>query len=236
MVMPSDDDYKLTKQIMLKKATMNADFRELADFIDSTFNVRTINIIYDCIGKTEQPRLTICFEFEADKQSFYENGEDYNFDRKKQKMIADRFHISVTKQKISKENKFINYFTKQKQTKYKLENILIVYSAFEPIAKIEANQNVSQHNLLQLKSQLQNKDIWEISPGFSGCTFFVYSDEQVKKYEKSDQRQCWTDHYFNLLAPHDQFGYYKREHFSLYLDSKENFDKNFQSNWYYYYK
>lgn len=236
MVMPSDYDYKLTKQIMLNTATMNPDFRPLANFIDATFNVRTVNVIYDCIGKTNQPRLTICFEFESEKEPFYDNREGLYFDRKKQKIIADQFKILVFEQSNCKEKRFFNFFNKQKAPKYKLENILIVYSAFAPIAKIEANQKITPPQLTLLKSQIDNPDIWEISSGFSGVTFFVYSDEQLKKYENSEQRKYWANQYFNLLAPNNEFGYYQRDSFSIYLDSKENFDKNFQSNWYYYYK
>ncbi len=103
--MPSDYDYKLTKQIMLNTATMNPDFRPLANFIDATFNVRTVNVIYDCIGKTNQPRLTICFEFESEKEPFYENREGLNFDRKKQKLIADQFKILVFEKSNCKEKR-----------------------------------------------------------------------------------------------------------------------------------
>ena len=84
MIMPSDKEYKATKQIMLGKATINFDFRQLADFIDQTFGVKTINIIYDTFGKEKQPRLNICFEFEREKQSFNDDKGNFNFDNKKQ--------------------------------------------------------------------------------------------------------------------------------------------------------
>ena len=44
----------------------------------------------------------------------------------------------------------------------------------------------------------------------------------------------WADKYFDLLDQYNEFAYFKREHFSVYLDSKENFDKNYESNYYYY--
>jgi len=93
MIMPSDIDYKATKQIMLGRATMNPDFRELSDFINRTFDVKTINIIYDVIDKANRPRLNICFEFEREKQSFNEKKGYFIFDREKQKIIADKFNI-----------------------------------------------------------------------------------------------------------------------------------------------
>ena len=89
---------------------------------------------------------------------------------------------------------------------------------------------------MQLKTELNCKDLWEISRCFSGTTFFLFTDEQLKQYENSETRKVWADKYFDLLEPYNEFGYFKRDNFNIYLDSKENFDNNYESNWYYYYK
>ena len=49
--MPSDKDYKETKQIMLGKKVMQPEFKPLAEWIDKTYGVKTINIFYDTIDK-----------------------------------------------------------------------------------------------------------------------------------------------------------------------------------------
>lgn len=234
--MPSDKEYKATKQIMLGKTTMNPDFRQLADFIDQTFGVKTINIIYDTIDKEKRPRLNICFEFEREKQSFNENSGHFNFDSKKQKIIADMFKQTLKEQKIVKGKGLFDFLTKPQNEKYKTGNVWVFYSAFEPIARIEANESVPQDKVVQIKKELDNEELWEISRAFSGTTFFLYSDEQVKRYENSETRKVWADKYFDILEPYNEFGYFKREKFNVYLDSKENFDNNYESNWYYYYK
>jgi hypothetical protein len=234
--MPSDKEYKATKQIMLGNSIMNPDFNELANFINQTFGVKTINIIYDIIDNEKRPRLNICFEFEWEKQSFNENNGQYNFDAEKQKLITDKFRQILKEQKNVKEKGLFDFFTKPKNEKYKTNDVWIYYSAFEPIARIEANENVPQAKVVQLKEKLNNKDIWEISRCFSGTTFFVYTDQQIKEYENSPSQRIWADRYFDLLEPYNEFGYFKRDNFSVYVDSKENFDTNYQSNWYYYYK
>lgn len=234
--MPSDKEYKVTKQIMLGKSKLNPEFLELANFIDTTFKVNTINIIYDTIDKEKRPRLNICFEFEREKQSFNEDNGHFNFDSKKQKIIADKFKQTLENQKIIKKKGLFDFFTKSQTEKYKTDNIWIYYSAFEPIARIEANENVPQDKVVQLKKELDNKELWEISRAFSGTTFFLYTDEQAKHYENSETKKIWADKYFDILEPYNEFGYYKRDCFNIYLDSKENFDKNYESNWYYYYK
>lgn len=235
MIMPSDKEYKETKQIMLGKSNMNPDFRKLADDIDQTFKVKTINIIYDTIVKEKIPRLNICFEFEHEKQSFNEENA-INFDRRKQKLIADKFKQSITEQGLIKKKRFFEFFSKPDSEKYKTENIWIYYSAFEPIAKIETIESISQDKIDQLKSDLKCKELWEISRCFSGTTFFVYTDEQVKQYENSEIEKLWAEKYFEILEPYNEFEYFKRDKFYIYLDSKENFDNNYESNWFYYYK
>lgn len=172
MVSPSDKEYKLTKQIMLGKATMNPDFLPLADYIDKTFGVRTINIVYDTIDKGARPRIGIYFEFEWEKQSFNENNGVVNFDSKKQKLIADKFKQTITEQGVIKKKGLFDFFTKQENGKYQSDNVWVYYSAFEPIAKDGANESIPQDKVMQLKTELNCKDLWEISRCFSGTTFF----------------------------------------------------------------
>ena len=214
MIRPSDKEYQETKKIILGKEEMNPDFKPLANFIDDTFNVKVVNIIYDTIG-TGQPRLNICFEFEHESQRFNMKSKPYtNFDRKKQQMIAEKFTQLTDKEK------------------YKAKGVFVIYSAFQPVAMIEATEKIS---LEKFQKQLNNKDIWTISRLFTGVTFFLYTDEQVKTYESSPIKKVWADRYFDLLKKYDKFGYFHREKFDIYLDSKENFDNNYNSNWMYYY-
>jgi hypothetical protein len=236
MVSPSDKEYKLTKQIMLGKTSMNPDFLPLADFIDKTFGVRTINIVYDTIDKGTRPRIGVYFEFEREKQSFNENNGVVNFDSKKQTLIADKFKQTIIEQGLIKKKGLFNFGTKSEKEKYQTESIWVYYSAFESIARDEANESVPQDKVTQLKKELNCKDLWEISRCFSGTTFFLYTDEHVKQYENSETRRIWADKYFDLLEPYNEFGYFKRHKFNIYLDSKQNFDNNYESNWFYYYK
>ena len=195
MISPSDKEYKMTKQIMFGKTIMNPDFRQLADFIDQTFGVRTLNIIYDTIDNGKRPRLGVYFEFEQEKQSFNENNGFANFDSKKQKLIADKFKQILNNQGIEKKKGLFDFLTKSARGKYNTDNIWIYYSAFEPIARDEANERVPQNRVAQLQSELNCKELWEISRCFSGTTFFLYTDEQVKQYENSDMRKLWADKY-----------------------------------------
>ncbi|MDB5271897.1 MAG: hypothetical protein JWO58_264 [Chitinophagaceae bacterium] len=221
MITPHDSDYQETKFIMLGEATMKSEFKPLADWVDQTFGVKTINIVYDAIDKDKRPRLELCFEFEKEKKYFL-NDKHFGFEASKQKAIGLYFKHTLEQQGITNQ--------------YPTENIWVIYGGFEPIARTEANQNIPQQHIDELKKQLENKDLWEISRAFSGATFFLYTDEQVMQYDNSEIKKIWADQYFDVLKPYDEFDYFKRESFAIYLDSKENFDKNYDSNWYYYYK
>ena len=99
MIMPSDKDYKETKQIMLRKKVMKPEFKPLAAWIDIRFGVKTINIFYDTIDKGTRPRLEICFEHPKEKAQFTgPNG--FNFDSHKQKAIGDKLKRTKVFQKI----------------------------------------------------------------------------------------------------------------------------------------
>ena len=178
MIMPSDKEYKETKQIMLGKKVMKPEFIELAEWIDETYEVKTINIIYDTFvsARKKQSRLQICFEFESESLKF-QDGPLGNFHETKQTAIAQKFREILRTEKSANSGKLINIF---RTPKYITNNILIVFSAFEPIAKIEANESVPDSRVKALKHELDNKDIWEISRAFGGTTIFLYTDEQSK--------------------------------------------------------
>ena len=220
MITPSDKTYKKTKQIMLGQGKMNIDFKPLADFIDTKFNVRVINIIYEHIDSKGNPKLDIHFEFEYEKRSFAIKPNEVcsSFNGKKKRIIAEKFGQLADIQK------------------YQTKDVWVTFSAFEPIAKIEANESVSREELDKLQKRLDNKDIWTISRFFSGVTFFLHTNEQLKRYENSPLKKEWADKYFEILNVYDKFGYFKRDTFEIYLDSKENFDKNYNGSWWYYYK
>ena len=212
---------------MLGEAKMNPNFRELADFIDQTFGVKTINIVCDNINRKKRLRLEIYFEFEQERSKFRINNEVFKFDRKKQEIIADKFIKTLKEPKIEKG--LFSIFTKFRNRKYKPENIFVGYSAFKSEAKMEANKKIPYTQIVQLQEELDCKDLCSISRFFSAPTFFLYTNNQARFYKNSEIIKIWTDKYFELLEPYNDFGYFERDKFEIYLDSKENFENNYES-------
>lgn len=235
MIVPSDQDYKETKLIKQGRRQLNAPFKELAEWIDNKFQVKVINVYYDLIKSQNRPRLNIIFEFPNDQIKF--RTQQYgNYDSKKQKIIGDKFKELIELMNANNKGLLAKLLNNEAVQKYKTENIWVTFSSFEPIAKIEANELIPQEKINELKIKINSKELWEISRCFSRTTFFFYTDEQVRENTCNGMLQILTMEYYNLLKTYDEFDYIKIEEFSVNLDSKESFDNNYESNWYYYYK
>lgn len=225
MLTPSSSEYAQTKQILLGKAQMPPELRPLADWIDETFGVQVINIWRDTIDNGTKPRLGIIFEREQESDSFHNKDPYSGWNEKKQNRIAARYR------ELLQENPELH-----SQDPYRMNPAWVYFAAFKPAAITEINEDVPAEQVNELLRQINNPDIWHIARAFGGAGFFVYTDAQLKKYKESAERKQWADAYFTLLKFYDEFGYLERDKFDIYLDSKENFDTNYQSNWYYYYK
>ena len=234
MVLPSDKEYQQTKEIKLGKKKMNPEFVPLAEWIDNHFNVKTLNIIYDILYDS-RPRIQICFEFEKEESKFLTHEISF-FDKEKQKLIAEKFKEIIEKQGLEKTNdSSLSLFKKQKG-KYLTENVFVFYSVFEKVAKQETTYKISKEQTEEFIKSFDNEDIWTVSIAFTIPTVFFFTDNKFQEYDKPEFKKMWADKYFEFIKPFDEFNYFKREEIQVFLDSKENFDKNYQSNWYYYYK
>jgi len=235
MILPSDKEYTKTKRILHGRENMKSEFIPLAEWIDKTYDVKTINIIYDTLDN-KTPRIQICFEFEKEKQKFLTNDISY-FDKDKQKAIAQKFSKTIKQQELSKSsNPFFKIFSSKNDGAYLTDNVFVIYGAFEPVAKLEATYKINKEQTDEFIKSFHNEDIWTISIGFTIPTFFMFTDEKVKEYDKPEIKKVWADRYFDFVKSFDEFNYFKREDIQVLIDSKENFDNNYESNWYYYYK
>ena len=219
MIMPSERDYKQTKKIKLGEKSIKREFKELAEWIDQTYQVHTLNIIYYTIDKGKRYGLNVCVEFKSDKRKLH--GRCCNADSEKQRVIAEKFKQTL--------------IGKPYESSYQTENIWVVYSAFEEVAKIEAMESIPEGKIEELKKSIHCPDLWEIKRCGASVTFFLFTDDQLKKYEKSDVRKEWAKRFFDILEPYNEFGYFKRSKYPFFMDSKENFDNNYRSSWFYYF-
>lgn len=218
MITSSDREFKSTKRIKQGKKHLCAPFDELAEWIASTRKVTVLNVIYDRANSLHAPRLQVILEHQSHAKKFRRG---VNFDRRQQNAIA---------------KKFLQIISRDDKHDFDVDGLFVVFSAFAPIAKQEADSHISDADIEALKKQISNTDLWGISHGFGNVTFFFFTDEQIKKYETKGKKEEYASMYFELLKPHDEFGYLKRHQFRIHFDSKQNLDENYEGNWFYYYK
>ena len=178
-----------------------------------------LNVIYDGARKSlHAPRVQVILELDREAKQFRDG---LNFDRAKQKAIA---------------SKFVEIVSCDKNHGYDLEGLFVVFSAFAPLACEDADNQISDKEVEALKVRIGNPDLWVISRFFGYVTFMFYTDSQAQQYAEIGKKEEYASEYFQILKPYDEFGYLDQSRFRVKLDSKENFDQNYQGNWFYYYK
>ena len=219
MIVPSDPDYIDTKFVKQGSKLIDRPFQELASWVSQQFNTKVLNIYFDKIYEDkDRPRLNIIFEYYEEAARF--NDSLGSFDSNKQDIIADKFREIL--------------FSKSQSKRFDTNRLFVIFSSFEPIAREEANNNIPTKEVEKLKKELRMKDLWEIYRQFSLTTFFFYTNQQIEVYTNNGTTEYLKQKYFPLLKKYDEFDYIKKDAYFIEFDSKENFDNNYQSNWFYY--
>ena len=215
MITPTDKDYIETKLVLNKQRILSQEYTNLKNWISKKYNQRVINIILDKIPN--RPRLNIVLEEYKSKREFMDSLG--NFDIQKQKSISLKF-----KEQIGHK------------TKLNSENLLVIFTAFNPIARAEANKKVSTEFLKYIQGKYFDSRIWLFSKFGSGVTLFFYHEEDVNENRNSQELKLLTQEYFTEIKKYDEFDLITTEDFKINIDSKENIDKNYNSNLYNYYR
>jgi hypothetical protein len=215
----TDPEYVATKLVKQGQAILAAPFATLAEWIASTWQVAVLNVIYDRPAVlARRPRLQVIVENCTDLEQCFEG---LNFDPAKQQAIAARF------------GELVNLDAGRK---YSIDGLLVVFSAFAPLARQEADSRVTEGQVEALQARIGNRALWQIARCFGRVDFLFFTDEEARAHTEAGFLHTYADLYFDLLRPHDEFGYLSRSRFAVRFDSKENFEKTYDGNWFYYFK
>jgi hypothetical protein len=157
MIVPSDTDYAATKLVKQGKGTLAPLYKELADWIAAAYpGVTVLNVYRDNVASGELilPRLTIIFEWAAEAQRF--SSPDGNFDAAKQAAIGAKF------------TELLGADSKEAHT----GRLLVIFTAFEPVARLEAIWSVTPDQLTTLQTKLSNPAIWTVRTDWLGIIIF----------------------------------------------------------------
>lgn len=121
------------------------------------------------------------------------------------------------------------------QNKYKAEKIFTFFSSFEQ-EELERIYSHLPNELNFLKQSINNKDIWNIKNVFyTRIVVFFYSNYQLPdKTEKERISNILKEYIFSSLKKFDINNILDKSEIIIEFDTKENFDTNFESNWYFY--
>lgn len=217
MISFDDPDYAATKRIKQGGARLAAPFDELAAWISATWHVTVLNVIYDRATDLHATRLSVILEHAEDQQLFRDG---YNYDEQKQ--------LAITA-------KFLEIINQQPSHTFDVAGLYVVFSAFAPCAKEEADSKLSESDIESLQNRIADPDLWVISRCFGHVTFMFYTDKQAK-HHAAVKKITYARMYFDILKPFDEFGYLVEKDYTVAFDSKQNFDKNYQGNWFKYYR
>ena len=207
----------------------------LAEWISQAYKVNVLNIIYTILDHGERARLQICVEFESEVRKL-KRGKFYNNDEEIENAIVQKFRELMLEQGITAPKDRRRTSVSAPEKTYMTKRVFTYYSAFAPVAQDETVERIPEEQIEELRKTIADKELWKIARFGTRITFFFYTDEQWKKYKTSDIPKEWSDMLFNLIKQYDEFDYFKRTKFRIYLDSRENFDTEYEGNWFYYYR
>ena len=231
MLSKNDREYMQTKAIKLGLEKPDVP-KALFDWCGSNWpEVHVLNIIYDAPEKKTETkpwfkraqkeylrseRLQVIFE----RESAFEKLEIPDINQ--QSSLAYKDILAAFKLILK------NY------SKYETNNMFVNFSSFEKIAKEDAVSSLSKPEVSKIGTRVFGSNYWDNLILFGSVVFFLETEKQKRQAIESGLRENCADLLSKLLLTHDTFGYFKQSPLIPYIDSKENFDKNYNSSWFNY--
>ena len=198
-----------TIEVLRADAVIPAEFAELAGWISRTYGVNVLNVTLDSIRVAHEAldRIIVWFRTQAEADAFR---RDRNFDPAKQSAIAE--HAGRP-------------------------GILVVFSDIDRDLREVAVQAVGQGRWASLVDLLPDPAIvWKIESFMARVTVFLHTEVQVSAFRGTPEHERLDDAIWGLIHENDEFAIIPRESFAAVIDSKQNYDENFEGNGYYYYR
>jgi hypothetical protein len=237
-----EKSYKSTLAILRGKAALAPIFAELKQFVEGEFGVTVYNITYVPYGIFNKPKkgfLNYGKRMSLDCWvSSYEESEkmqkitevesvwgdvaySVSFDEQKQAVVLDKFLELAEKYGYA--------------VGAKAEEISVIYPYWFPMRymsrilfRVEWKTNIG------VFWKYKKAGVWRIySNGYSVVVFYR-TDAQKAINEENGISDAIRKEYFSAVKKVDELDFYKEEYITF--DSKENLDKNYEGNLFWYFK
>ncbi|MDP9184019.1 MAG: hypothetical protein M3P04_14750 [Actinomycetota bacterium] len=235
-VSPEDEGYKRAKRA--RQGHLHVDDRLVGftRWFQETYRVAPLWLELDHIERARTrlpwPRLSVVLE-RSDQYTSFLSGA-FNFDIKKQRAIAAALVDHVEPAEL---RRMFCLPRRRFGGNLAAADVFVCFDDFERVVKQEAHLAVSEAEVARYAAGLGlGSALWCTQRLWGPPILFVHTAAEATELKASPDRREWADAYFELVRRHDEFGYMTPEEIAIMVDSKENFDENYSSNWYYYFK
>jgi len=219
MTSPQDALYQETKRIRLQGLPIGWPFAELSAWASLQYRLRVFNAALEFMPHNPSvARLIVVLDTE-DELSFLTRNDGYLT------QVQERFAVYLQ-----------DLLTARGDPRLDGKRLLVIFTSLERIARIEANERVTQRDVDRLQAKLHNPALWHISRNYDSVTFFFHTEAQVVAAQNSGLLDLYAQAYAHVVAPYDELSYLRKRGINVYFESKENFEKNYQGSWLHYYK
>lgn len=219
MLSPDDPAYVATKKIRLGKARLKPPFSECVERLRTAFpGVSILNAYHELVPPDRTPRLTVVVEYEEEQQLFFDDVG--NYDKSKQTKAAGIFRDALNAARTDL---------------FDTRNLFVIFSDFEGVARIEANEKVREIEMERLRRKMGPDSIWTIRRILDRVDFLFYRDAELNG-PTGGLKNRLAEAYNALVAPHDEFGYLAKRPITPVFSSKETLDRDYNGNWLHYYR
>jgi hypothetical protein len=161
-----------------------------------------------------------------------------------QSKIAEKFNelLKIENQKIGNKTekslveKLLLKIGLKSNIKQQFENIWVCYSVFLTVYSTEISTEFTKEKIDELIKKYKKDNVWEIHISSFYITIFLEKENQIEESRQKSLFDKLKEEYIEIVKEKDEFGLFKKKLINLAFDSKENFDKNYDSSWFYYYK
>lgn len=112
---------------------------------------------------------------------------------------------------------------------------MAIVEAIEPPARMFAHMSVPDTEIDAWAAGLGlGGDFWTWKRFMGPPVVFVHTSEQRDQWVRSGAPTHWAKAWAEVVAPHDEYGFTTTEKLVIEVESKERFDEDFESNWFYF--
>ncbi len=237
--------FKETYSILKQKTNMKPIFVDLKRFIEDAYSITVYNIFYEPIksGFFNKPnknsyiygkkyRLIIYVSSYSEREKM-QNRVDVQMENAPNafKMVNDKDIQNTILNKFFQLSEKYNFKINVKKEDIWVDYFYWFSSQYMSLIVSKVQQKLIKDILSEYKKK---SNIWGIHTGTFGIVIYYNTDSNKLVNQQNGISEEIKNKIYSGVKQLDEFDFYKEEYISF--DSKENLDKNYQGNLYYYFK